>query len=264
MKTAFLIQSRLLPAENPRVDGFRFEGYYRPCRTVGGDYYDFVVRPDGRVYFIIADVSGKGITAALVMAGVATAFNTITNYDLSPSRILIDLNQTLARKTESSTFVTAFCGVLDPSSGEVTFSNAGHNRPYLRTAGGHVRQIEARAGLVLGVLPTFSYTDETLTLDRGSTLYLFTDGISEATNPTEEMFTEARLQSALEDCQVQDARGIALATLDAVDKFVEGAPQADDITLLCVQRFPNSLSSAEETSLASRLPHRPARDDSLR
>ncbi len=253
MKTAFLIQSRLLPAESLRVAGYRFEGYYRPCRTVSGDYYDFVERPDGRVYFIIADVSGKGLTAALVMAGVAAAFNTLTNYDLRPSRILADLNRMLARKTEASTFVTALCGVLDPKRGEIVYSNAGHNRPFLCKQRGPVRQIEARAGLVLGVLPGFQFKDETLTLDRGETLYLYTDGLSDATNPADEMFTEARLQQALEECTAPDARGIALASIAAIDKFVEGAPQADDMTLMCVQQIPDA-PTPEETSLVAKLP----------
>jgi len=247
LKMAFLIQSRLLPSESPVVEGFRFEGYYRPCKTVSGDYYDFVQRPDGRIYFIIADVSGKGLTAALVMAGVAAAFNTLTDYDPTPAQILSNLNRAIVRKTDASMFVTALCGVLDPESGKVRFSNAGHNRPFICGASEGAKQIEAKTGLVLGVLPDYEFTDETLELKPGSTLYLYTDGISEATNEQEDMFTEARLLDALAASEARDARGIILASLASVDEFVEGAPQADDMTLLCVQRSIDNIGSGERT-----------------
>ena len=237
LKTAFLIQSRLLPTEPPKPEGFRFEGFYRPCRTVSGDYYDFVERPDGRVYFIIADVSGKGLTAALVMAGVAAAFNTLTNYDPLPSQILSDLNRTLTRKTDPSMFVTGFCGLIDPKKGEIVFANGGHNPPYVCAVDGTVRRLESRTGLALGVFADFVYADETLQLDPGSMLYLYTDGITEAANSSEQLFTDERLQASLEKSAGPDPRAVGLATLAAVDEFVKEATQADDMTIVCVQRL---------------------------
>src|ERR1044071_6345890 len=126
LRTAYVIQSRLLPADLPAIDGYAFAGTNKPCRTVSGDYFDVLVRPDGRLYFIIADVSGKGITAALVMASVATAFNISTRTDPTPADLLRELNTTLAPKTAPSKFVTMVAGVLDPKTGTVDFANAGH------------------------------------------------------------------------------------------------------------------------------------------
>ncbi|HET7710294.1 MAG TPA: GAF domain-containing SpoIIE family protein phosphatase [Thermoanaerobaculia bacterium] len=235
LKTAFLIQSRLLPAGSPKAEGFRFAGHNRPCRTVSGDYYDFVTRPDGRVYLIIADVSGKGITAALVMAGVAAAFNTLTSYDHSPGRILKDLNRLLYEKTDPSMFVTAFCAVVDPKSGKILYSNAGHNPPLIVAPEG-VEQLATRSGIALGCVPEFGYVEEEIELPDAATLYLYTDGITEASNASDELFEMDRLRAVLEASKGEDARGIALATLSAADEFVQDAPQADDITIVCVQR----------------------------
>lgn len=235
LKTAFLIQSRLLPTAAPKASGFRFAGHNRPCRTVSGDYYDFVTRPDGRVYLIIADVSGKGITAALVMAGVAAAFNILTSYDHSPARILKDLNRLLFEKTDPSMFVTAFCAAVDPATGTIVYGNAGHNPPLIVGPDG-VEQLAVRSGIALGCVPEFSYVEAELALPYGATLYLYTDGITEASNATDELFQMDRLRRALEASKGEDARGIALATVNAADEFVQGAPQADDIAIVCVQR----------------------------
>ncbi|MGH9419374.1 MAG: SpoIIE family protein phosphatase, partial [Thermoanaerobaculia bacterium] len=117
LRTAYKIQQRLLPNALPEIKGYRFAGANRPCKTVSGDYYDVVVRPDGRIYFVIADVSGKGITAALVMSSVATAFAIFTRSDPTPAELMRDINSILAPKTAPSKFVTMVVGVLDPATG---------------------------------------------------------------------------------------------------------------------------------------------------
>ncbi|MBW3565553.1 MAG: SpoIIE family protein phosphatase [Acidobacteria bacterium] len=235
LETAFLIQSRLLPSTTPEVEGFIFASYNQPCRTVGGDYYDFVVRPDGRIYVIIADVSGKGITAALVMAGVAASFYTMALYDHSPSRILTDLNRMLAAKTDPSMFVTAFCALVDPATGKVSYCNGGHNPPIL-IAADQVTQIETNPGVALGVLGSYVYTEGELEMPKGGTLFLYTDGITEAANAEYELFEVGRLIETLERRQSEDPREIALESVRAATEFAGGASQSDDIAIVCVQR----------------------------
>src|ERR1043165_7635797 len=136
LRTAYVIQSRLLPAQLPAIDGYCFAGTNRPCKTVSGDYYDVVVRPDGRIYFVIADVSGKGITAALIMSSLATAFAIFTRSDPTPADLLREINVTLAPKTSPTKFVTLFAGVLDPARGVVEFANGGHVPPLVVGRGG--------------------------------------------------------------------------------------------------------------------------------
>ena len=131
LRTAYVIQKRLLPDTLPTIDGYTFAAANRPCKTVSGDYYDVVVRPDGRIYFVIADVSGKGITAALVMSSVATAFNIFTRTDPTPADLVRELNATLAPKTAPTKFVTLVVGLLDPATGKIEFANAGHVPPLL-------------------------------------------------------------------------------------------------------------------------------------
>src|SRR5438067_1785425 len=155
LRTAYVIQSRLLPAELPAIDGYRFAGTNRPCKTVSGDYYDVVVRPDGRIYFVVADVSGKGITAALIMSSVATAFNIFTRGDPSPADLVREINMTLAPKTSPSKFVTLFAGVLDPARGVVEFANAGHVPPLVVGAEG-VRVLQS-TDMVVGLFANASY-----------------------------------------------------------------------------------------------------------
>src|SRR2546430_1533715 len=136
LRTAYAIQKRLLPSSPPVLDRYTFAASNRPAKSVSGDYYDLVVRPDGRIYFVIADVSGKGITAALVMSSVATAFNIFTRTDPTPADLMRELNATLAPKTAPTKFVTLVAGVLDPTNGRVEFANAGHVPPLVVSSRG--------------------------------------------------------------------------------------------------------------------------------
>ena len=167
------MQSRLLPAELPAIDGYAFAGTNKPCRTVSGDYYDVVVRPDGRMYFIIADVSGKGVTAALVMASVATAFNIFTRTDPTPADLVRELNVTLAPKTAPTKFVTLVVGVLDPKTGVVEFANAGHVAPLVISRNG-VEQLRT-TDMVVGLFASAQYRNQSVTLAEGDSIVLFTD-----------------------------------------------------------------------------------------
>jgi serine phosphatase RsbU (regulator of sigma subunit) len=235
LRTAYTIQRRLLPDALPEIAGYCFAGVNRPCKTVSGDYYDVVIRPDGRIYFVIADVSGKGITAALVMSSVATAFAIFTRHDPTPADLLRDINETLAPKTSPSKFVTMVAGVLDPATGIVSFANAGHVSPLVISKNG----VEAMhsTDIVVGILPNAQYRNQSLTLAAGDSLVLFTDGVTEAENIEEEQLGLDPVCEMLRTMHGSDADAI-LDTIDThVHEFIGEVPNGDDVTMLAMTRL---------------------------
>jgi phosphoserine phosphatase RsbU/P len=178
LRTAYVVQSRLLPTSPPMIAGYSFAGVNRPMRMVSGDYYDFLQLPDGRIWFIIADVSGKGITAALIMASIATAFGIFARSSTSPAELVTSLNKTLSPKTAPSKFVTLVAGLLDPATGLIRFTNAGHTHPLVLRSHG-VEQIMP-TNMVVGLFAGAVYHEQQLTLEPGDSLALFTDGVTEA------------------------------------------------------------------------------------
>ncbi|MEA2417741.1 MAG: phosphoserine phosphatase RsbU/P [Thermoanaerobaculia bacterium] len=235
LRTAYTIQRRLLPTALPEIAGYCFAGANRPCKTVSGDYYDVVVRPDGRIYFVIADVSGKGITAALVMSSVATAFAIFTRHDPTPADLLRDINETLAPKTSPSKFVTMVAGVLDPATGIVSFANAGHVAPLVVSKDG----VEAMhsTDIVVGILPNAQYRNQSLTLAAGDSLVLFTDGVTEAENIAEEQLGLDPVCEMLRTMHGREADAI-LDTIDThVHEFIGEVPAGDDVTMLAMTRL---------------------------
>jgi len=234
LRTAYTIQSRLLPAQLPQIDGYAFAGSNVPCRTVSGDYYDVVVRPDGRMYFIIADVSGKGITAALVMASVATAFSIFTRTDPTPAELARDLNLTLAPKTAPTKFVTLVVGVLEPKTGEVEFTNAGHVSPLVISTNG-VEELKV-TDMVVGLFGHAQYRNQRIALAEGDSFVLFTDGVTEAENEAEE---QLGLEPVAE--LVTTMHGLpAITILDSITahvrSFIGAAPAGDDVTMFALTR----------------------------
>ena len=234
LRTAYTIQSRLLPATLPKLDCYVFAGSNRPCKTVSGDYYDVVMRPDGRIYFVIADVSGKGITAALVMSSVATAFNIFTRNDPKPSELLREINATLAPKTAPTKFVTAVVGVLDPRSGVIEFANAGHVAPLVVTRGG----VEAlrMTDIVVGIMPHAQYRDQSITLGPGDSLVLFTDGVTEAEDAAETQLGLDPILTLLGTMHGNDAPTLLDAIDTRVHEYIGEVPAGDDVTMLAVTR----------------------------
>jgi serine phosphatase RsbU (regulator of sigma subunit) len=235
LRTAYVVQSRLLPAQLPVIDGYAFAGSNVPARSVSGDYYDVVVRPDGRMYFIIADVSGKGVTAALVMSSVATAFSIFTRHDPSPAELVADLNATLAPKTAPTKFVTLVAGRLDPRTGEVEFTNAGHVAPLVVTRNG-VEQLKT-TDMVVGLFAQAKYRTQTVTLGPGDSIVLFTDGVTEAENPAEDQLGLDPVADLVASMHGTTAT-VILATIEKrVREFVGDAPAGDDITMLALTRL---------------------------
>ena len=236
LRTAYVIQSRLLPAQLPEIDGYRFAGTNRPCKTVSGDYYDVVVRPDGRIYFVIADVSGKGITAALVMSSVATAFQIFTRSDPTPADLVRDINATLAPKTSPAKFVTLFAGVLDPARGVIDFANAGHVPPLV--VGPNGVQTLKTTDLVVGLFPAAQYRNQSVELGPGDSLVMFTDGVTEAENAAEEQLGVEPVVELLQTMHGTEA-GRLLETIDErVRLHIGDVPAGDDVTMLAVTRVP--------------------------
>jgi serine phosphatase RsbU (regulator of sigma subunit)/pSer/pThr/pTyr-binding forkhead associated (FHA) protein len=235
LRTAYRIQSRLLPATLPIVDGYVFAGVNKPCKTVSGDYYDVMVRPDGRIYFVIADVSGKGITAALVMSALATAFNIFARTDPTPADLMRDLNQMLAPKTAPSKFATVCAGILDPATGRIDYTNAGHVPPLVIGKDGVVSALTS-TDMVVGLFTAAEYRTQTVQLKPGDSLVLFTDGVTEAEDAEER---ELGLQSVCD--LLTGNRTQAPELLDTIDEHVRAhignLPAGDDVTMLALTRI---------------------------
>jgi sigma-B regulation protein RsbU (phosphoserine phosphatase) len=228
------IQNSILPRNFPATEHYRLQAIMRPAQNVGGDFYDFFDLPDGRHGFVIADVSGKGMGAAMFMAMARTVIRSVALVANGPGECLTRANDLLcANNSDGSTFVTVFYGILDPATGAMIYANGGHNPPY-RLSGGAVEAVPGTGGLALGIMEGFGYTDAAMTLVRGDHLFLYTDGVTEAMDAAGEQFTEERLEKTLGDIARPDARSIIDAVVQAVDAFAGETPQADDITCLTI------------------------------
>ena len=244
LRTAYVVQSRILPAEPPAVPGYLLAGLNRPARMVSGDYYDFVVRPDGRVYFVIADVSGKGITAALLMSSLAMAFNIYAAQDPEPSELVARLNGILAPRLGPAKFVTLFAGLIDPARpGDIRFANAGHLPPLVFNAWGVVEAGDT--DIVMGVFSSSEYRNQSLRLGTGESLILFTDGVVEAENATGDLLGSEGIAKALHGRRFSSAEEIVASVDMAVSSFLSGAEQHDDVTILAIMRQASGETSAE-------------------
>jgi serine phosphatase RsbU (regulator of sigma subunit)/pSer/pThr/pTyr-binding forkhead associated (FHA) protein len=232
LKTASNIQRRLLPAAPSGVAGYTFVGRNQPSRVVSGDYYDFALRPNGKVYFVIGDVSGKGVTAGLMMAGLQVAFRIFSKTDPDPATLVTQLNLALKENLPQSKFVTLFLGRLDTATGVIEYVNAGHTPPLWLHKRGVTELLES--DLLLGVVTRAEFVNRKLQLDPGDSLILFTDGVSEARNAA-----DADLGSNLPLGSMHGANAelIARAVNDAVIAHVGTAENLeDDVTLVIVSR----------------------------
>ena len=234
LKTASVIQRGLLSPAPAGLDGYTFASANHPCRTVSGDYYDFVLRLDGRIYFVIADVSGKGITAGLMMAGLQAAFRILCKSDPSPADLVSQLNVALKENLPQSKFVTLFLGRLDTLSGAVEYANAGHTPPlWIRKDG--VTEL-SETDVVLGVVTRAQYANRTLQLEPGDALVLFTDGVSEAENDDGEDLGSPAMTFSLASLHGASASEISAAVERQVLDHIGDAALADDVTLIVVSR----------------------------
>jgi sigma-B regulation protein RsbU (phosphoserine phosphatase) len=230
LETAREIQAGLIPKHIPQLDGLQISASWQPARAVGGDYFDVIKLDDQRVAICIADVVGKGIAAALLMANVQAAARAFATDNALPSEICDRLNRVLCSNLAPGKFVTFVCCIVDTKAGTLTYSNAGHCFPLLARPAGEVA-ICAEGGLVLGVMHDSKYVDSVVSLEARDKLLLFTDGITEATNSIGEEFGEARLQKALSALADSDVDAIHSKLMQEVTMFCDGN-FVDDATLV--------------------------------
>ena len=233
LKVARLVQRQFLPESLPDLPGWQVTAFYRPALTVGGDFYDFIPLPAGRVMVVIGDVTDKGVPAALVMASAHALLRAAAPRLISPGAVLETVNELLWRDTPAQMFVTCLALVLDGTSGRVTFANAGHDVPYVRTADG-VAELRAK-GMPLGLMPGMTYEEKSFTFRPGDCALLHSDGLSEAHAANREMFGFHRV-AALAGRGVSGQALIDLC-LSELDAFTgPGYEQEDDITLLSLEQ----------------------------
>ena len=230
------VQERLFPQSYPEVAGVDLAGYCRPAQAVGGDYYDFFVLNDGRLALALGDISGKGISAALLMASLRASLRSIAGLQQSDLASLIrHVNNLVYESSTTNRYATFFYAEYDPATSLLTFVNAGHNPPYI-LRGAQAIPLEA-TGMVVGLLPDAEYAQSTIPMRPGDVLLAFTDGISEAMTREEEEWGEDRMIATAQqllsqpDC-THTAQQLLDCILAAADKFTSGAPQHDDMTLL--------------------------------
>jgi serine phosphatase RsbU (regulator of sigma subunit)/pSer/pThr/pTyr-binding forkhead associated (FHA) protein len=236
MQQAALIQNSLLPGKAPVVAGLDIAGKTTACRTVGGDYYDFLKFPDGRVGLLVGDVAGKGMPASLMMSSLHARVHVLFEDGDDLAQKLTRLNKSTCQNCPDNRFITFFITVADPATGELVYANAGHNPPLLvRAAGGF--ETLGGGGMILGILPKAAYSESRAAMQPGDVLILFTDGVTEAADPSGEEFGEDRLAALVASMLDCPAAEIVEAIHTAVAEYTQGAPAADDITVVAVRRL---------------------------
>ncbi len=236
LDTARTIQKSFLPEIIPQHAGWDIGAFWRPMREVAGDFYDFYTLSDGRLAVVIADVSGKGVPAALFMALTVTVLRFAMSLKLSPGELLSHVNARLISDQQSKMFATVFVGYLDLESGTLQFASGGHNPPLLyRAATGECEYLDA-SGVAVGVFKEADYAEETVTLAEGDVLVLYTDGITEVVNAEEEEFGEERLEALVAQQPACPAQELAERNVAAAVAFAESQGSFDDETLVVVKR----------------------------
>ncbi|MFH1311947.1 MAG: SpoIIE family protein phosphatase [Candidatus Eisenbacteria bacterium] len=234
LEIAIEIQTGLFPSDIPDIPGYDLSAFNRPCTEVGGDYYDVV--PTGNTTGIaIADVSGKGIGAAMLMSSLQALLRLRAAEDINPSELVGKLNSDLISRVGEGRFITLFYLILDPATHRIRYSNAGHNPPMLRRSSGDISCLEV-SGMPLGILPEITYQTSETQLGPGDVLVLYSDGITECMNGDGDMFGEERLEEVLATTSSEDAQGIRGAIFSAVDQFRQDRPYSDDMTLIVLKR----------------------------
>ncbi len=237
LEQAAEIQRKLLPINAPSVPGVDLAGYNAPCHTVGGDYFDFISYPDGRVAMLVGDVAGKGMPAALLMSSLQARVQVLFDDPGDLAALVTRLNRIIQSNCPSNRFISFFIGVLDPKTGELNYVNAGHNPPLLARHDGTVERLDC-TGLILGIMPAARYEQQSVTLQPGDAVVLFSDGVTEACRAdVDEEFGEDRLAQALFKLRDLPAQSIIDAINEQVQEFTSGSPPADDITLVIAKRL---------------------------
>jgi serine phosphatase RsbU (regulator of sigma subunit)/predicted ester cyclase len=239
LRVARSIQQASLPESVPELEGWQITPFYQPAREVGGDFYDFFELPEGRLGLVVGDATGKGVSAALMMASARSMLRAVAQgTEHSPGGVLGRVNDALATDIPPNMFITCFYAILEPESGRLRYANAGHDLPYVWQSG-EAEELRAR-GMPLGLMPGMSYEQKEIELDVGEGVFFYSDGLVEAHDPKREMFGFPRLRALIAEHAEEGSLGDFL--MEELYSFVgEGWEQEDDITLLTLRRF-SSLS----------------------
>ena len=229
------IQQGLLPRTLPAIAGFEIAAVNISSKQVGGDYYDVVPIQNDQYILAIGDVSGKGTPAALLMANVQASLRAFAPMGMSLPDATCRINDLTCQNTGQDKFITFFWASLNRATREFRYVNAGHNPPFLLRSDGSIKRLDV-GGIILGLMKTISpYQEESITLNSGDTIVMFTDGVSEAMNAQEEDFTEERLEALLKTVRTESPAKIIDAVRNALDQYTHGTPQSDDITMLVLK-----------------------------
>ena len=235
LRQAADIQRRSLPAAAPLVPGLDLAGYNAASRSVGGDYYDFLALPDGRHGCVLADVAGKGMPAALVMMNLQARVQVLSETQFEPAAFMTTLDRVMQKTCPDDRFITVFYCAVDPAGGHLRYTNAGHNPPVLVRADGTVEWLR-EGGPVLGVLPQVYFGASDARLTEGDTLVVYSDGLTEATDPQDAEFGEERLASTVVAHRAGSAQEVVAALQASVAEWCGDAPLKDDLTVVVVKK----------------------------
>jgi len=236
LEQAALIQNALLPSKPPAAPGLDIAGKTASCRTVGGDYFDFLEFADGKIAMLVGDVAGKGMPASLMMSSLQARVQVLFEESGDLARKIARLNKAVCANCPDNRFITFFMAVADPATGELVYTNAGHNPPLLIRTSGGVEKL-AGGGLILGILPQAVYQETSVRMEPGDILVLYSDGVTEAADPQDEEFGEERLAVLAASLRDRPAAEIVEAIENAVNDFTQGAAPADDITVVVARRI---------------------------
>lgn len=236
MELAADIQRQILPKASPAVPGYEVVGWSRPARQVGGDYYDFLPRPDGKLIVTVGDVSGKGMPAALMVSILHSALRLMLDRSALDAGLIERLNRHVLESSAPNKFITLLTGELDPEGHRLEYVNAGHNPGLVMGPDGNVRHL-ASSGLPVGLLPLATYQASRVELGPGDLVCLYSDGITEAANPQGEELDMDRLIEVLRGCRNQPLPVLVRSVEEAAADFAEGAPQGDDQTVVLIRRL---------------------------
>jgi len=237
LSMATRIQADMLPnifPAFPEREEFDIYASMTPAKEVGGDFYDYFLLDEDHLGMVMADVSGKGVPAALFMMASKILIQNYTLIARDPKEALEAANRQICQNNREEMFVTVWLGILEISTGKLTAANAGHEFPVLKMPDGKFELYKDRHGLVIGAMKMTKYREYEIQLEPGSKLFLYTDGVAEATNAQNELFGTDRLLDALNNRQSDTPEQALNSVQDAVEEFVAGAPQFDDLTMLCI------------------------------
>ena len=230
------IQRSLFPQAPPVLPGLQLAGRSLPCRSVGGDYFDYVPMSDGRIFVVVADVSGKGLAASLLMSSLQARVHALCELQTDVARLVTRLNHSTKANTPDNKFITGFFAAIDPVTGEMEYANAGHNPPVIARQSGKVELLTA-GGPVLGILPNITYVGGRTKLDPGDLLVMYSDGVSEAPNSKDEEFSEEAVAQIAASCLDRSADEVLMEIARQLRAFLGECSPTDDVTMVVARKM---------------------------